>query len=744
MPDLTAGPHVMLMLSAACPAQCSYCFGPRHGGVMSGAVLAAALDWIASLVADAPMRRSELTFHGGEPLAAGYGLWVQALKGLDQRCPPGRLALAVQSNLWLLDERWCELLAGYGVDVGTSLDGPPAITDRQRGAGYYERTRRGLDLAREHGLSPGCIATLTSWSAARWRDVLEFFRREALAVALHPAAPLVGGPRTDWTVSTEQYATALQGIVAWYPPHVREFSVSTIDRAARAVATGRPQSCHQGHCAGRHLAIAPDGGIYPCSRFCGQPAFQMGTVMTRPTLTELDRSAPLRLLRHRELAVEQLCRGCRHLGYCHGGCPYHALASRPDPARDPYCVAYQALYDAVGQRLAAESATPANLAAIANRAPAGQQHPLLRAGALTSVTRPDRHPSLGRRLARHVRTTAGLAQQAPAGDDWLHRRIGRQLRCAWLAPAAILLQAMRPRCLATEVLEAVLASPLISQVELVLCGSVAAHPNLGSLLERLARPRPARRVVLRLAGRDVGRLAGLAGQVAQAADCVEVYVDGPHDGLAAVDRLRRAIDSDHHRRTVALVWPWHTTPARAELRAMARAAASLQLPWQGVLTSPHVALIEAIDYPDCSAARRLRRWRDLLREGAPLRRHCGLGQTLSVTASGDCYPCPRLHHDQWWLGRYPGPGPDQEQARAVWDELATWTVDTRRPCSGCGHRYLCGGTCSAPYLAEAVALPEPAEAACPDAQRAAWRALEARATAQLATEAVAHEPMEGR
>ena len=50
--------------------------------------------------------------------------------------------------------------------------------DRQRGAGYFARTMQGIGLAEAYGMKVGCIATFTPWSAARWREVFDFFLEE--------------------------------------------------------------------------------------------------------------------------------------------------------------------------------------------------------------------------------------------------------------------------------------------------------------------------------------------------------------------------------------------------------------------------------------------------------------------------------------------------------------------------------------------------------------------------------------
>jgi len=59
--------HLMLLPSLACPASCTYCFGPHEGGPgMSRETVAAVIRWQNAL--DGGDEPIEFTFHGGEPL----------------------------------------------------------------------------------------------------------------------------------------------------------------------------------------------------------------------------------------------------------------------------------------------------------------------------------------------------------------------------------------------------------------------------------------------------------------------------------------------------------------------------------------------------------------------------------------------------------------------------------------------------------------------------------------------------
>jgi len=159
------------------------------------------------------------------------------------------------------------------------------------------------------------------------------------------------------------------------------------------------------------IAIAPDGGLYACQRFCGHPEWRLGALVDRPSLASLMESAAARRFAAREARVAETCAGCAHLELCRGGCVYNAWAGgNDDRDRDPLCAAYRGIFDDLQQRLAAEMASAANLEAAASRPWNGQGHPLLRAGPLSELVREGPHPSQVTPTARRIVAAVDLAR----------------------------------------------------------------------------------------------------------------------------------------------------------------------------------------------------------------------------------------------------------------------------------------------------------------------------------------------
>jgi len=343
--------HVMLIPTLRCPARCAYCWSSEHTGpVMDLETVRAAVDWIAGLNDD-PVT---VTFHGGEPLVAGPEFYEAALPMIEEGLAPRTVAFAMQSNLWLLDDRLAALLAAHNVPVGTSLDGPPELNDAQRGKGYTERTRAGMECARRHGVQVSVICTFTAQSVLDKDAIVEFFRENGFVMKLHPALPSLRDDRPEaYALPPEEYGELLVYLLDEYLAHPDTLRIMNIDDLVKSVFVRRGTVCTFADCLGTTFAVGPDGGIYPCYRFVGMEEWRMGSVRDRPSRAELEATPAWQRLAAFKAFVDEHCRPCRHVRYCRGGCPYNALAPTAGEATgvDPHCVAYKRIYDEIADRL---------------------------------------------------------------------------------------------------------------------------------------------------------------------------------------------------------------------------------------------------------------------------------------------------------------------------------------------------------------------------------------------------------
>ena len=151
--------HVMIIPTLNCPSNCKYCWGSENKKeMMDLEIIDQIIEWLRDFRDD----KVHFTFHGGEPLLAGYDFYKTALEKLSKI--DNLDGFSLQSNIWLLNEELIDLFLEYNVVVSTSIDGPKEINDYQRGVGYFDRTMEKYELAKSKGLYINFVLTVTDYS----------------------------------------------------------------------------------------------------------------------------------------------------------------------------------------------------------------------------------------------------------------------------------------------------------------------------------------------------------------------------------------------------------------------------------------------------------------------------------------------------------------------------------------------------------------------------------------------------
>ena len=341
----------MLIPTLGCPSKCNYCWSSEEGSpVMSIETLREVVTWLKNFREE----RVTFTFHGGEPLLAGPEFYRQALPLLSQELHHLNPEFAMQTNLWRMTPEIARILAEYHVPLGSSIDGPREINDLQRGNGYFEKTMRGYEIAKAHGLNVRFICTFTNQSVKSREEIFNFFLSNGFTLKLHPALPSLRSENPkQWALEPEEYGDLLVYLLDKSLEHLHDMDIMNINDLCRCVFTRQGNVCTFVNCMGNTFAIGPDGSIYPCYRFVGMPEYVMGNVYDHPTKDDLAESDAWKLMHEYRDYVDTACGECKHIKYCRGGCPYNAIAPTNGTIQgvDPHCIAYKRIFDEITDRL---------------------------------------------------------------------------------------------------------------------------------------------------------------------------------------------------------------------------------------------------------------------------------------------------------------------------------------------------------------------------------------------------------
>lgn len=339
--------HVMIIPTLNCPSNCKYCWGSeKNSQMMSTEIIDQIIEWLKDFRDD----DVHFTFHGGEPLLAGYDFYKYSLEKLSQL--PNVEGFSLQSNIWLLTPEMVDLFKKYNIAISTSIDGPEDINDYQRGEGYFKKTMENYKLAKDNGLNVNFVLTVTDYSKDFSDDLYDFFKDNQMNLKIHAALPSLRGDNADpWALDQEEHGKLLIDWLDKYLYDLDKFSIMDLDHIAKSALRRRGTLCTFADCIGTTLAVGADGSIYPCYRFVGMDEYVLGNVANNPSFDDLKTSDAWTKLQEFREYVGENCKKCRHLKYCEGGCPYNAIVSAgTSKAVDPQCTAYKMIFDEVSKK----------------------------------------------------------------------------------------------------------------------------------------------------------------------------------------------------------------------------------------------------------------------------------------------------------------------------------------------------------------------------------------------------------
>ena len=318
-----------------CNLRCEYCFaaqGDYHAGrrLMSSEIAVKALDF---LVQNSDRHELEIDFFGGEPLlnfetvkkAISYGRELEKSSGK-------RLHFTLTTNGTLLNDQVIDYINENIDNIVISIDGRPAVHDGIRyypgGKGSYERI---LPMAQKLVAGRGpkeyyIRGTYTANNLDFSNDVLHLADQGFREISIEPAVGKIGAV----TITKEHLPQILQ-----------EYE-TLADQYLERMAAGRPfrfyhfnLNLYGGPCiykritacgAGvEYLAVSPQGELYPCHQFVGDPRFVMGNLETGITNLHL-----LEGFSGSNIFNKEACRSCWAKYFCSGGCHANSYFTNGD------------------------------------------------------------------------------------------------------------------------------------------------------------------------------------------------------------------------------------------------------------------------------------------------------------------------------------------------------------------------------------------------------------------------------
>ena len=318
-----------------CNLDCTYCYIPasmRKGGrhMNEGELLSALEKLHAYFTKTVPQGRlPQVIFHGAEPLLNRDAVFagIEAFKDVFR--------FGVQTNATLLDGAAIDFLSGHGVGIGLSLDGHQAsIADRTRatwgGEGTFEAVVRAIENLRGYD-GFNVICTITRENVENLVEMVDFLHgHEVPACMLNVIRCTLPGARdirAEDDLVARHFIAALERSHQLYRQSGRKLVVANFANILISIVapTARRLMCDISPCGGGRsfFALAPDGGLFPCSEFIGLPAFNGGNLF-EDSVDEVLESPAFRHVTGRKVEDIEPCRRCAIRHFCGSPCPAEA------------------------------------------------------------------------------------------------------------------------------------------------------------------------------------------------------------------------------------------------------------------------------------------------------------------------------------------------------------------------------------------------------------------------------------
>ena len=310
---------LILELTGQCNFACRYCYAAEKKPLSMP--LAVAKQAVASVAASQESQEPFLVqFTGGEPLLAAEALLKTAAWIRERKWPA---VLQMQTNGSLLTAELAKQLRQYGVGVGVSVDGRPAVHDQMRcfpdGKGTMQSVALGMKNLAEEKCGAGVTCVVTAENVLKLSESVDMacYFGCARSLGFDLLRPRGRGDQ----VQAPKAAQVEQGF--WQALERNEFWRKANGGALEMAQVARVDKLQQsklacfGHChtmTGEALYVAADGSLYACASLSGDAHFYLGRVEEGPE--------PLLRKRAAERICDgmAMCRNCQWLPHCGGGC----------------------------------------------------------------------------------------------------------------------------------------------------------------------------------------------------------------------------------------------------------------------------------------------------------------------------------------------------------------------------------------------------------------------------------------
>lgn len=357
---------IILKPTYACNLRCKYCYlsndTKAHTDMLSVDSAKQIILQIREVLRVLSRRKLTFIWHGGEPLLWGKENYREVFAFIRRELADCDVHNSMQTNMSLIDEEYLDILTEYNVKLGFSLDGFKEINDSQRvganGRPTFDTIMEKLAMCHQRGMKPGCIVVGSRKHIGHIPGLYQFMKEHELGFKFNPL--FISGEaehnRDEYGITAKEYADmCIELFDLWFYDQEGKVTESNFMEIASNIATKHTTGCMFGrNCQDNFLAIAPNGDVMPCGRFCDDSLKQYAYGnLHRETLMEiLPRIKQSEAYHRAEFIANSSCAKCKWFNICHGGCLHDGFLRNGDyKSKTILCSAYKQIFAHIESRM---------------------------------------------------------------------------------------------------------------------------------------------------------------------------------------------------------------------------------------------------------------------------------------------------------------------------------------------------------------------------------------------------------
>ncbi len=340
---------VIAKVTSSCNLRCTYCCTDAVPLTKPGATMTMTTHKraVSLLVGNTQNEEVQWIFHGGEPMLLPPAWYEEAIEhciAVAEANPRlKRLTIGMQSNLTRLTPEHLALIKKYRIQVGTSLDGPPKLSDVYRQGG--KRVEESIELLHREGAPAGVISLINKNTIRHLDEVVDYFDKKGFGVMFNATCPTGRGTNLDDLNGDELFAAKRAILERADKSQNIKLLGPDLTKQIFWFVTGKrdltERTCHDYNCgAGISLiGLDPNGDLWPCGRSSDARLGRLGNVNDpeslaryQSTLTKFHEKDPWYVR----------CFGCAAKPVCLFGCT--AFDKESIPTREMDCRATKLLH----------------------------------------------------------------------------------------------------------------------------------------------------------------------------------------------------------------------------------------------------------------------------------------------------------------------------------------------------------------------------------------------------------------